>query len=252
VEQTQANLQAQLRARAQAVNALVLLIGEPLPEDLPQGLPLDGQALLADIPAGFRRTCLPGARTSCRPRVAACGEREHRRGASGIFPKISLTAAFGTESLSLGGLFKAGSTAWSFVPQITLPIFEGGANIANLQLANVEKRIEIASYEKSIQSAFREVADGLAARGTYDQQIAALERNTLRTSARSRFRTALPDGRGQLPASAHGANQPIHIAADADQRAACAADQPRRSIPRAGRRLDRACGRNAASGGCTG
>jgi multidrug efflux system outer membrane protein len=68
VEQTQANLQAQLRARAQAVNALVLLIGEPLPEDLPQGLPLDGQALLADIPAGFRRTCLPGARTSCRPR----------------------------------------------------------------------------------------------------------------------------------------------------------------------------------------
>ena len=197
VEQTQANLQAQLRARAQAVNALVLLIGEPLPEDLPQGLPLDGQALLADIPSG-----LPSDLLTRRPDIMQAEESLLAANANigaaraAFFPKISLTAAFGTESISLGGLFKAGSTAWSFVPQITLPIFEGGANIANLQLANVEKRIEIASYEKSIQSAFREVADGLAARGTYDQQIAALERNTFAnqrtlTLSELRYRTGV-------------------------------------------------------------
>ncbi|CAJ6111103.1 benzoylformate decarboxylase [Burkholderia pseudomallei] len=94
-----------------------------------------------------------------------------------FFPKISLTSAFGTASPTLGGLFKAGTAAWSFAPNIALPIFEGGQNIANLDLAHVQKRIEIANYEKAIQSAFREVSDGLAARGTYDQQIAALERN---------------------------------------------------------------------------
>jgi multidrug efflux system outer membrane protein len=101
-----------------------------------------------------------------------------------FFPKISLTGSFGTESLTLGGLFKAGTAAWTFAPQITLPIFQGGANVANLNLANVQKRIEIANYEKAIQSAFREVADGLAARGTYDQQIAALERNTFANQRR--------------------------------------------------------------------
>ncbi|CAG9270565.1 efflux transporter outer membrane subunit [Paraburkholderia unamae] len=179
VENAQANMQAQLRARAQAENALVLLIGEPLPADLPQGLPLDGQALLNDIPAG-----LPSDLLTRRPDIMQAEETLLAANANigaaraAFFPKISLTAAFGSESLSLGGLFKAGTAAWSFVPQITLPIFEGGSNIANLQLANVEKRIEIANYEKSIQSAFREVADGLAARGTYDEQIAALERST--------------------------------------------------------------------------
>jgi multidrug efflux system outer membrane protein len=179
VENAQANLQAQMRARAQAENALVLLIGEPLPADLAQGMPLDGQVLLNDIPAG-----LPSDLLTRRPDIMEAEQNLLAANANigaaraAFFPKISLTAAFGTESLSLGGLFKAGTAAWSFVPQVTLPIFEGGSNIANLQLANVEKRIEIANYEKAIQSAFREVADGLAARGTYDEQIGALERST--------------------------------------------------------------------------
>jgi multidrug efflux system outer membrane protein len=77
----------------------------------------------------------------------------------------------------LGDLFKAGSAAWSFAPQVALPIFERGANTANLNRANVLKQMQIANYEKTIQSAFREVADGLAARGTYDNQIAALRSN---------------------------------------------------------------------------
>jgi multidrug efflux system outer membrane protein len=75
-------------------------------------------------------------------------------------------------------LFKPGSAAWQFTPQITLPIFTAGENKANLDLAHIQTNIQIAQYEKAIQTAFREVADGLAARGTYDQQIQALERNT--------------------------------------------------------------------------
>ncbi|KVD96530.1 multidrug transporter [Burkholderia stagnalis] len=178
VETALANQQAQARARAQALNALVLLIGQPLPDDLPPGLPLDAQNFLTDIPAG-----LPSDLLTRRPDIMEAEQNLLAANANigaaraAFFPKISLTGAFGTASPTLGGLFKAGTAAWSFAPQITMPIFEGGANLANLDLANVQKRIEIANYEKAIQSAFREVSDGLAARGTYDQQIAALQRN---------------------------------------------------------------------------
>jgi outer membrane protein, multidrug efflux system len=178
VETALANQQAQARARAQAVNALVLLIGEPLPDDLPAGLPLDAQNLLTDVPAG-----LPSDLLTRRPDIMEAEETLIAANANigaaraAFFPRISLTATGGTESTTLGTLFKAGSAAWSFAPQLTLPIFEAGQNIANLDLAHVQKRIEIANYEKAIQTAFREVADGLAARGTYDEQIAALARD---------------------------------------------------------------------------
>ncbi|SEA13258.1 efflux transporter outer membrane subunit [Paraburkholderia sartisoli] len=179
VEQAQANLQAQARLRAQAENALVLLVGEPLPSDLPPGLPLNDQNLLTDIPAG-----LPSDLLQRRPDIIEAEQNLLAANANigaaraAFFPRISLTGNFGTLSPTLGGLFKAGSAAWAFAPQITLPIFEGGANKANLDLANVQKNIQIAQYEKAIQTAFREVADGLAARGTFDQEIAARERNT--------------------------------------------------------------------------
>ncbi|KVD44945.1 multidrug transporter, partial [Burkholderia ubonensis] len=178
VETAQANQQSQARLRAQALNALVLLVGQPLPDDLPPGLPLDAQNFLTDIPAGLPSDLLtrrPDIMEAEQSLLAANANIGAARAA--FFPRISLTGAFGTASPTLGGLFKAGTAAWSFAPQITMPIFEGGANLANLDLANVQKRIEIANYEKAIQSAFREVADGLAARGTYDQQIAALQRN---------------------------------------------------------------------------
>ena len=175
-QQAAANLQSQLRLRAQAENALVLLIGEPLPADLPPGLPLDSQNLLTDIPAGLpsdlliRRPDIASAEHSLLAANANIGAAR-----AAFFPKISLTGSFGTLAPSLGTLFKPGSAAWSFAPQISIPIFEGGTNIANLDLAQIQKRIEIANYEKAIQTAFREVADGLAARGTYDEQIKALE-----------------------------------------------------------------------------
>ncbi|CAH2794871.1 MAG: Efflux transport system, outer membrane factor (OMF) lipoprotein [uncultured Paraburkholderia sp.] len=179
VEQVGANLQAQERLRSQAENALVLLLGEPLPGDLPPGLTLSDQTLLTDIPAG-----LPSDLLTRRPDIMEAEENLLAANANigvaraAFFPKISLTGSFGTLSPSLGGLFKPGSAAWSFGPSITLPIFEGGQNIANLDLAHIQKNVQIATYEKAIQAAFREVADGLAARGTYDQQIQALERNT--------------------------------------------------------------------------
>ncbi|MFB9125233.1 efflux transporter outer membrane subunit [Paraburkholderia dipogonis] len=179
VEQAQANLQQQMRLRAQADNALVLLIGEPLPDDLPPGMTLDNQNLLTDIPAG-----LPSDLLTRRPDIMEAEENLLAANANigaaraAFFPKVSLTGSFGTLSPSLGGLFKPGSAAWSFAPSITLPIFEGGQNLANLDLANIQKKVQIATYEKAIQSAFRDVADALAARGTYDQQIQALERNT--------------------------------------------------------------------------
>ncbi|BAO85540.1 MULTISPECIES: efflux transporter outer membrane subunit [Caballeronia] len=179
MESAAANLQAQERARAQAVNALVLLLGEPMPADLPGGMPLDGQKLLTDIPAGVPSDLLlrrPDIMEAEQNLLAANANIGAARAA--FFPRISLTGSFGTLSPTLGGLFAAGSAAWGFAPTITLPIFEGGQNLANLDLANIEKKIEVAQYEKTIQSAFRDVADGLAARGTFDQQIAALERDT--------------------------------------------------------------------------
>ncbi|SAK38897.1 RND efflux system outer membrane lipoprotein [Caballeronia hypogeia] len=179
MEGAAANLQAQERSRAQAVNALVLLLGEPMPGDLPGGMPLDGQNLLTDIPAGLPSELLlrrPDIMEAEQNLLAANANIGAARAA--FFPSISLTGSFGTLSPTLGGLFNPGSAAWSFAPTITLPIFTGGQNLANLDLANIQKKIEVAQYEKTIQSAFRDVVDGLAARGTFDQQIAALERDT--------------------------------------------------------------------------
>jgi multidrug efflux system outer membrane protein len=178
VETASAALQSQTRLRAQADNALVLLIGESLPADLPNGLPLNDQSLLTDIPAG-----LPSDLLTRRPDIMEAEENLLAANANigaaraAFFPRVTLTGSAGTLSPTLGGLFKPGSAAWSFAPSITLPIFEGGENMANLDLANIEKNVQIATYEKAIQTAFREVADGLAARGTYDEQIAALERD---------------------------------------------------------------------------
>jgi outer membrane protein, multidrug efflux system len=177
VEQARANYHAQQRARAQAENALVLLVGQPLPADLPPGLPLNSQTLLTDIPAGLPSDLLtrrPDIMQAEQTLLAANANIGAARAA--FFPSISLTGNFGTLSPTLSGLFKPGSASWGFSPQITLPIFAGGLNVANLKLADVDKKIAVAQYEKAIQTAFREVADGLAARGTYDQQIESLVR----------------------------------------------------------------------------
>ncbi|MEA3193764.1 MAG: outer membrane protein multidrug efflux system [Betaproteobacteria bacterium] len=179
VEQANANVAAQTRARAQAENALVLLLGQPMPADLPAPVPLGDQKILADIPAG-----LPSALLARRPDIlqaeALLRSENANIGAAraAFFPNISLTASVGTQSAALNGLFGAGSLAWSFAPQVLAPIFQGGALRANLDVATIRRDIGIAQYEKAIQVAFREVADGLAARGTFDEQLAAQQRYT--------------------------------------------------------------------------
>ena len=192
VEQANANDAALVRARAQAENGLVLLIGQPLPADLPPMLPMGEQKILADIPAGLpsdllaRRPDILQAEALLRSENADIGAAR-----AAFFPRVSLTGSVGTASATLGGLFGAGSQAWSFLPSITVPIFSGGALQASLDVAKIQKDIGIAQYEKAIQTAFREVADGLAARGTYDEQLSSLERYT----AAQRRRLELADFR---------------------------------------------------------
>jgi multidrug efflux system outer membrane protein len=178
VEQALAAHAAQVRLRAQAENALVLLVGQPLPNDLPAARPLGAEPILADIPAGLpsdllaRRPDILQAEALLRSENADIGAAR-----AAFFPQISLTGSLGSASPTLAGLFAAGSGAWSFVPSLLAPIFDAGANRANLDIAMIQKDIGIAQYEKAIQAAFREVSDGLAARGTYDEQLAALQRN---------------------------------------------------------------------------
>src|SRR5260370_35268043 len=104
-----------------------------------------------------------------------------------FLPAISLTGNFGTESTQLSGFFKGGSRAWTFSPQISVPIFAGGANVANLQATKLARDPAVAQYEKAIQTAFREVADALVARGTLDEQLAAQQSLVTASAAADRL-----------------------------------------------------------------
>lgn len=168
------------RLAAQDRNALVLLLGAGLPADLAARLDtadsLPDDIMPADLPAG-----LPSDLLTRRPDIRAAEHMLRAANANigaaraAFLPAISLTGTAGTASASLDDLFSSRSGAWSFIPRITLPIpiFGGSALRADLDRAEVQKRIEIATYEKAIQSAFRDVADGLAGRGTLDTQIRA-------------------------------------------------------------------------------
>ncbi|AIL62275.1 efflux transporter outer membrane subunit [Pseudomonas alkylphenolica] len=160
------------RQVAQDVNALQLLLGTKLPGDLPARDTLEQP--LATLSAGMPADLLlrrPDIRAAEHRLLAANADIGAARAA--FFPSISLTAAAGTASRDLDGLFEGGSGVWSFMPQINLPIFTAGRLSANLDYRKVVKDINVAQYEKSIQDAFREVADGLAAHGTFGEQLQA-------------------------------------------------------------------------------
>ncbi len=168
------NLSAARLQRARAEHALVLLVGQPLPADLPPPRPLEAQALLADLPPGvpsevlLRRPDILAAEHALRSANAVIGAAR-----AAFFPSISLTAFGGTSSAELAGLFGGGSWLWSFAPRIDLPLFRGGALRASLDASQVRKSIEVARYERAIQGAFREVADALVARAALDEQLEA-------------------------------------------------------------------------------
>ncbi|HTV52222.1 MAG TPA: efflux transporter outer membrane subunit [Steroidobacteraceae bacterium] len=176
VDAARANLSLYQRQLAQDSHALVLVLGQAPPPDLPAGTDIDSQNLLADLPAGLpsdlivRRPDILAAEHTLRAANANIGAAR-----AAFFPRIELTGSDGVASTRLSSLFGKGTGTWSFAPTITLPIFAGGQNRANLDLAGIEKRIEIAQYELSIQTAFREVADALAARSTYREQRLAQE-----------------------------------------------------------------------------
>lgn len=160
------------RQRAEAHDALTFLIGQSLPEDLPEPQPLLKQDFLAELPPG-----LPSELLERRPDIL---EAEHQLKAANanigavraaFFPKITLTGSAGTASVQLSDLFAGGSEAWSFAPQITIPLFGREADRANLDAANIGKNIQIAQYERTIQNAFREVSDTLIARKTFNEEI---------------------------------------------------------------------------------
>lgn len=159
-------------------NALALLVGAmPPPELMPVA-----DTLLAAQPAAqllAPPADLPSSVLQQRPDVLAA---EHALRSSNVsigaaraafYPRITLTGSAGVASNTLSNLFEGGNKVWSFGPSISLPIFDGGANRANLAVAEVQRDIQIANYEKTLQTAFREVADALAERRTLAERLAA-------------------------------------------------------------------------------
>ncbi|MCW2269963.1 AdeC/AdeK/OprM family multidrug efflux complex outer membrane factor [Pseudomonas sp. JUb96] len=173
VEGARVKLAQYQRLVAQDLNSLTVLVGTGLPADLPAARSLDSD-VLAEVPAG-----MPSEVLQRRPDIQ---EAEHLLKAANanigaaraaFFPSISLTANAGTLSPDMDGLFKGGSGTWLFQPQINLPIFNAGALRASLDYSKIQKDINVAKYEKTIQTAFQEVSDGLAARKTFNDQLQA-------------------------------------------------------------------------------
>jgi multidrug efflux system outer membrane protein len=157
---------------AQDENALNLLAGSSLPRSL---LPSELSSLRPpqEVSSGLSSEVLLR-----RPDVLAAEYRLKGANANigaaraAFFPRISLTTAVGTASADLSGLFTSGQGTWSFIPQIALPVFDARTWSA-YKVTKLDREISLAQYEKTIQSAFREVADALAVRGTVNQQVAA-------------------------------------------------------------------------------
>lgn len=157
-------------------NALNLLVGGPIPAEL---LPTSFTATLVreeELPAGTpSETLLSRPDVLQAERLLRAANANIGSARAAFFPRISLTAAAGVASPLLNDLFQGDTRTWSFAPQISLPIFNAGSNSANLEGAKVDRDIRLAQYEKSIQLAFREVADALAQRANISEQLAAQE-----------------------------------------------------------------------------
>ena len=170
-------------------NALVLLLGQALPADLPAPLPVADQQGVTELPAGLPSELLtrrPDVRAAEQQLLAANANIGAARAA--FFPRIALTANAGTASTQLDGLFKSGTWALTGTASIVETIFDSGRNQANLDVAKVNKDIAIAQYEKAIQTAFREVSDALAGRATLGEQLRA--QTALANAAQTTFNLA--------------------------------------------------------------
>jgi multidrug efflux system outer membrane protein len=172
VDSARRDVAAFRQAVAQDQNALNLLAGLPVPD---AWLPTNLEAVLPphEIAAGLSSSVLltrPDVLQAEAQLKAANADIGAARAA--FFPRISLTAAIGTASSDLSGLFKAGQGAWSYAPQVVLPIFDARTWSAH-RASQVQRDVAVAQYERAVQSAFRDVADALAARANLGQQLAA-------------------------------------------------------------------------------
>ena len=159
---------------AQDRNALELLVGAPVGDDLlpaALGAPV---VVLSALPAGLTSTVLLR-----RPDVVEAEEQLKAANANigvaraAFFPSVTLTGSGGLISTALSSLFQGAAATWTFAPAVTQTIFDAGANRGNLNVAKAQRDLAVATYEKAVQTAFREVADALAERGTIDAQLAA-------------------------------------------------------------------------------
>ncbi|WP_037588256.1 efflux transporter outer membrane subunit [Stenoxybacter acetivorans] len=179
IETARAGYASAQQARDQAQNAMALLIGQPIPAGLPPALPLNQQFAHVELPVGlpsdvlYRRPDVREAEFALKSANADIGAAR-----AAFFPRINLIGSIGSGSTELNGLFDGVNRTWSFMPQITLPIFTWGQNKANLDLAEVRKNIAVAQYEKTVQAAFRDVADALVARSALRQQYQAQQKST--------------------------------------------------------------------------
>ena len=185
MEEARSNVARYSTKVGQDENYLALLLGAPVPKDMPELRKLSQVDMLADLREG-----LPSDLLERRPDVRAA---EHRlKGANAnigvaranFFPRISLTGALGTLSAEAKDLFGPGNQFWQFLPSVSMPLFDTGRNIAVLQTSEAERAIAVAQYEKTVQAAFREVADTLVQREHIGEQLAA-ESSLLKSTSTS-------------------------------------------------------------------
>src|SRR5574344_2635668 len=176
-EGARASYAQQQRQQALNLNALALLLGQDVPESIRaelQDLRLERTAPMTDIPAGLPSALLtqrPDIRQAEQTLIAANANIGAARAA--FFPSISLTGQYGSVSSELSGLFKTGSWGFTTSAGLNLPIFTAGRNLANLRTSQVNRDIAVAQYEKTIQTAVKEVSDTLASRDTLSEQARA-------------------------------------------------------------------------------
>lgn len=181
-----------------AMNALQFLLGAPIPQQL---IPQSAVSNITNIQSAFNAG-LPSELLRYRPDILQAEYALKAAGANidvaraNYFPSISLAGRVGVSSGDLDGLFKSGAVGWSFGPSVSVPIFDAGQLDANYEVAKIEQEQSLNRYEKSIQTAFKEVADVLANRATLDQQLASqykLQDNFKQTYviAEARFKAGL-------------------------------------------------------------
>ena len=177
LEQAKADLANLTRQRAAAASALVLLVGQPnLSKDLPAGKRLTDQGIVADLDVS-----VPSEVLLKRPDVIAAEYKLQAANANigaaraAFLPRITLGGSVGSAAPEISGLFDSGNGAWTFTPSISMPLFDWGRTLNNLDITEARKVVAVAEYEKTIQQAFKEVADLIVAREQLVKQLTALD-----------------------------------------------------------------------------